>query len=218
MAKKRGRRYEVHCAQCGVWFTGFQKNTRFCTKVCALAVWVPKNKDRIRGHGNNYQFSAKGKAKRKDWEIREAESQKEKKRIYYEENKDAAFARALKRKAEKPDEIRAYQSKWRKTDLGRKISLDTRHRRIARQKNAPGDHFTMDQFHVVCDEFDDHCLCCLRKLDRKKLEADHVVPISRGGSNGIENIQPLCRRCNPRKGVLTIDYRPTFWWRGPSRM
>jgi 5-methylcytosine-specific restriction endonuclease McrA len=37
------------------------------------------------------------------------------------------------------------------------------------------------------------------------LEPDHRVPLSRGGSNDIENIIPACRRCNTRKRTLTED-------------
>ncbi len=32
------------------------------------------------------------------------------------------------------------------------------------------------------------------------LEYNHVVPYSKGGSNGVNNIQLLCRPCNMRKG------------------
>ena len=41
------------------------------------------------------------------------------------------------------------------------------------------------------------------------LEADHVVPLTRGGSDDISNSQPLCGSCNRRKFVDTVDYRVT---------
>ncbi len=39
------------------------------------------------------------------------------------------------------------------------------------------------------------------------MEADHVVPLTKGGTDDIGNIQPLCGACNRKKFVAIIDYR-----------
>jgi len=42
---------------------------------------------------------------------------------------------------------------------------------------------------------------CARCGSREKLEYDHIVPISRGGSNTARNIELLCESCNRSKGA-----------------
>ena len=52
---------------------------------------------------------------------------------------------------------------------------------------------------------------CLRCGSTSSLVKDHIVPIYAGGSDGIENLQPLCKSCNCAKGPDQTDHRPEDW-------
>lgn len=43
------------------------------------------------------------------------------------------------------------------------------------------------------------CIYCPAALRTVAYEVDHIIPLSRGGSDSADNIQCLCRRCNRRK-------------------
>ena len=45
------------------------------------------------------------------------------------------------------------------------------------------------------------CICC---GNNEKLEYDHIIPVSKGGSNTERNIQLLCEKCNRSKGGKII--------------
>jgi len=40
---------------------------------------------------------------------------------------------------------------------------------------------------------------CAKCGSRENLEYDHIIPISKGGSNTVRNIELLCEECNRKK-------------------
>jgi 5-methylcytosine-specific restriction endonuclease McrA len=70
--------------------------------------------------------------------------------------------------------------------------------RHARKLGSPATHSRRD-FVRLCQERGWRCAYCDKALTPKTATEDHVVPLSRGGSDGIENIAPACISCNASK-------------------
>lgn len=56
--------------------------------------------------------------------------------------------------------------------------------------------FARDQF---------RCRYCGRQSDVVTLAIDHVMPVSRGGTNDLENLITSCVECNSGKGAKTLE-------------
>jgi 5-methylcytosine-specific restriction endonuclease McrA len=72
------------------------------------------------------------------------------------------------------------------------------------KKSGAGGSYTTEEWKVLCKKYSSKCLACGKKT---KLTADHVIPIAKGGSSNIGNIQPLCMPCNAKKHTGTTDFR-----------
>lgn len=95
-----------------------------------------------------------------------------------------------------------YKSRHREKFLAQK-RVDSQNRR-ARKRRA-GGVVTLKEWTDLLIRHNNACLCCGR--NDTVMTQDHVLPISLGGSNTIDNIQPLCALCNSLKGAKYIDYR-----------
>lgn len=73
---------------------------------------------------------------------------------------------------------------------------------------SKGTH-TPDQWLNLVASMQFRCVMCGSDLGDRP-QKDHITPIYQGGSDGIENLQPLCVPCNASKGPDTtnwVEYR-----------
>lgn len=102
------------------------------------------------------------------------------------------------------EERNAYQRDYGKANRD-KLTLFTNTRR-ARKLSAKGSH-TDQEWQALKAFYDFKCLCCGKREPDIRLTRDHVIPLTIGGSDSIDNVQPLCARCNSKKNNKHIDYR-----------
>lgn len=116
-------------------------------------------------------------------------------RAYYEENRE-----------ERPAQHRAYSV----TTKGKQVHRQAGRRRRALKYKAEGFH-TYTEFIELCKALDFRCQGCGEIFFLNWLEEDHIVPLSRGGDDSIDNIQPLCKSCNSSKSDKMIEEWIACW-------
>ncbi len=140
-----------------------------------------------------YQEEHKGKIAeyKRSWAEDNGERMAVHKRNHYDLNREKVVARSKKWAEDNPEKVKAAKA-------------DNRRKRRAAKHGSQGS-FTAEEFEDLCGRYGDKCLRC--GSTEVVLEADHVVPLTKGGSDDIGNIQPLCGPCNRSKFVNTFDYR-----------
>ena len=89
---------------------------------------------------------------------------------------------------------RKAKKKYDKTLNGKIARKNAKAKRRSYLENA--GKFTAVEWLKKLEDYGFKCAIC---GSANKIEADHIVPLSRGGKNTIDNIQPLCRSCNAKK-------------------
>jgi 5-methylcytosine-specific restriction endonuclease McrA len=128
----------------------------------------------------------------------------EKVRVYYQENKEAVAAYNKKWRVENKERIHQVRKIY--ISQNRTKSQAACQRRRARIAGASGGH-THEEVQYLKEIQGFKCLMCKRPEPAIKLTLDHIVPLSKGGGNGIGNCQMLCKSCNSSKNDNYLDLR-----------
>lgn len=157
--------------------------------------YYQENKERVLSRIKVYRQTAKDKRREtnKTWLKAHPEKRREFKKRYRANHWEKVSAYE-----------RAKSKEYRKTHRREMAHRQARRRALVR--NAPGTH-DVDQWEKLVELCGNKCVACDDHKD--KPTCDHIIPLSWGGSDSLDNVQPLCLRCNAKKQDLyAADYRP----------
>jgi hypothetical protein len=111
--------------------------------------------------------------------------------------RQAAIDRARRRAGENPEAVKAWRTAYREAFPEKWRAWSNAYR--ARKVGAEGD-CTVDEWLAILRYFDFRCAYCLKHTDEVgTLAREHMLPLSRGGTNHPDNLAPSCKVCNSRK-------------------
>jgi hypothetical protein len=79
--------------------------------------------------------------------------------------------------------------------------LKNKRNRVLKRLKIDGLTHTFGEWEILKKQYGYTCPHCGKSEPEIKLTEDHIIPLSKGGSDLIENIQPLCGTCNSIKGT-----------------
>lgn len=167
--------------------------------------WREANRERKREMDHNYYRANKQRLLELSglWVEKHPEKKREYQRRYYHKHKTEIAARNnlwLEKNRAWVNERERNRHKAQP-----ELRHAKKHKRRASERNAPGVA-TPEQIRARIEAFGGLCAYC-RKRPYEHL--DHVVPLSRGGSNWPANLRPACARCNKSKGKKKLsEWRP----------
>lgn len=149
--------------------------------------WREKNKERDKQNCLNYRERNREKIKERRRELYHLDPERHRKyQINYskkegvKEKKKVLFAEWSKKNR---DKLKIKEEKRRMLEYG-----------------ASGSH-THEQSKALLEKQKYKCVYCNSCLKKNKKHKDHIIPLSKGGTNNIDNIQWLCVKCNLEKNA-----------------
>lgn len=141
----------------------------------------------------------------REWSKNNHEKELERYRKYREKNREVVREKAremMRRRRDKNREIENQKLREYRKSNPEKAAAWEEKKKAKRRGALEADVVTRAQWEKIKAKFN-HC-CAYRLRQTKRLEKDHVVPLSRGGSHTESNIVPACKSCNCSKNAKDV--------------
>lgn len=138
--------------------------------------------------------------------------QRARRRRYYWKNRERINKKRRHKRLQNPEFYKHLERRrYRKHRIRRIVSQ----RNIQARRAGAKGQITPEQWRRLLRRHRFLCFYCGAKLVPANRTLDHKLPLSRGGTNTIDNVVPACRPCNQRKMSLTAREFLTEQRRGP---
>jgi 5-methylcytosine-specific restriction endonuclease McrA len=200
----------------------YEANKDHHLAVCRKNYYEKHEHVKIRQRSYAAQHKAETDARRSRWQEENATHVREKSARRYRENRERILAENRRRAEHRGEQYNAARreraarlSPSERLERSQKayradpeaFKVRARNRK-ARQLNAEGTHTGADVRRQYVLQ-DGKCFWCDAMLGNV-FDADHLIPLAKGGSNGPENIVVACPHCNGSKGAkLPLDWAHT---------
>ena len=100
-----------------------------------------------------------------------------------------------------PNYKEKYNARQRKWAANNPVKSKAQKRRSNLRRRAEGG-ITEEVRQFILDSYSSKCVYC---GEEGKMEIDHIIPVSKGGTNHIDNLAPACRSCNASKNDRLLE-------------
>lgn len=206
-----GDKLRGQCKACLVKAGKFRQSKRQDEVKEVKHLWYERNKERLKSKSREYYEANIEKVKKQadGWRRKNGDLVKGYARRYREGNRDKINDYGRRRYEGNSRKVLAINRRWQKENPEK--TKDIKRRRRAREFGLGKGGLTGQQWEAILKYYGNICLCCgIKGKDTPEgyLTQDHIIPLIKGGTHQAGNVQPLCKSCNSRKAIKTIDFRP----------
>jgi len=158
-----------------------------------------------KAHGPDLQ--ARSRKWHADRLVQDPDYRKRKWAAWYPANRERTLSKAKARYDADPVRYREKTLEWQRANPEKHRLNSLAY--SARKRGAEGTH-TLEEWVALLVAFENKCAYCQASLGPDRpVTQDHIIPLTRGGTHDIGNINPACGPCNSQKGNKKLEeWRP----------